>query len=400
MLDTNFPSWPSFTAEEGDAVKTVLLSNKVNYWTGNEARSFESEFADYVGCDHAIALANGTVALDLCLKCVLVSENDEVIVTPRTFIASVSSIVNSGAKPIFADVDLDSQNISVNTIRPLITENTRAIVVVHLAGMPADMDPIMELARKHGIVVIEDCAQAHGAMYKGRRVGSLGHLSAWSFCQDKIMTTGGEGGMVTTNNTQWWNLMWSFKDHGKSWDTIYNKEHSLGFRWIHDSFGTNWRMTEIQAAIGRLQLKKMSDWNSIRRSNQKAIWDACSEIDWIRVPKINEEIFHHAAYKTYVFVVPDLLPNDWNRDRIISEFAILGIPVFSGTCSEVYLEKAFDGTEYKPKTRMPNAKQLGETSLMFLCHPTLERQHITKFSEAIKNINKKIMKHTESCCVI
>ncbi|MGP1613888.1 MAG: DegT/DnrJ/EryC1/StrS family aminotransferase, partial [Pollutimonas bauzanensis] len=239
MLNTSFSAWPSFTEEEANAVRDVVLSNKVNYWTGQECRQFEQDFARWAGCAHAVAVSNGTLALDVALKALGVGPGDEVVVTPRTFLASVSCIVNAGAAPIFADVDRDSQNISAETILPVLSPRTRAIICVHLAGWPCDMDPIMELADERGIHVIEDCAQAHGALYKGRPVGSIGHIGAWSFCQDKIMSTGGEGGMATTSDRGLWSKMWSFKDHGKSWDAVYEREHPPGFRWLHESFGTN-----------------------------------------------------------------------------------------------------------------------------------------------------------------
>jgi dTDP-4-amino-4,6-dideoxygalactose transaminase len=257
MLNTPFSSWPSFTEEEADAVRDVILSNKVNYWTGQECRAFEKEFAAWSGSGYAIALANGTVALDLALQALGIGAGDEVVVTPRTFLASVSSIVNTGAVPVFADVDRESQNITRETIQAALTSRTRAVVCVHLAGWPCDMDPIMSLAAEYDLKIIEDCAQAHGATYKGRPVGSIGHIGAWSFCQDKIMTTGGEGGMVTTNDRELWSKMWSFKDHGKSWEAVYEREHAPGFRWLHESFGTNWRMMEVQAVIGRIQLRRM-----------------------------------------------------------------------------------------------------------------------------------------------
>ncbi|MBL4680583.1 MAG: DegT/DnrJ/EryC1/StrS family aminotransferase, partial [Pseudomonadales bacterium] len=291
--------WPDFTEEEADAVRAVLLSNKVNYWTGTEVRYFEREFADFVGASHAIALANGTLALDLALACLGIDSGDEVVVTPRTFIASVSSVVMAGARPVFADVDANTQNISAESIRAIITPKTKAIIVVHLAGMPADMDPIMQLADKQGFYVIEDCAQAHGARYKGRSVGSIGHVGTWSFCQDKIMTTGGEGGMVTTNDESLWKKMWSYKDHGKSWDAVYNKEHPPGFRWLHESFGSNYRMTEMQAAIGRIQLTKMPEWTAARQAHAGAIDAVCSKFNSLRCVDIPEGI-EHAEYKHYV----------------------------------------------------------------------------------------------------
>jgi len=267
MLNTPFSPWPSFTAEEADAVQRVLLSNKVNYWTGTECREFEKEFAAWCGSDYAIALSNGTLALDVALRGLGVGPGDEVVVTPRTFIASVSCVVNAGATPVFADVEPDSGNISAATIARVLSPRTKAVVAVHLAGWPCDMDPIMALARAHGFAVIEDCAQAHGARYRGRSVGSIGDVGAWSFCQDKIMSTGGEGGMVTTNDEALWRTMWAYKDHGKSYAAVYERTHAPGFRWLHESFGTNWRMLEVQAAIGRIQLRRMAQWTAARTAH-------------------------------------------------------------------------------------------------------------------------------------
>src|SRR5690554_4683703 len=310
MLNTPFSPWPSFTEEEANAARDVLLSNKVNYWTGQECREFEKEFAAWAGAEYAIALANGTVALDLALKALNIGAGDEVVVTSRTFLASASSIVTAGAVPVFADVDADSQNVTADTIRAVLTERTKAVICVHLAGWPCDMDPIMELAREHGLFVIEDCAQAHGARYKGRTVGSMGHVGCWSFCQDKVMTTGGEGGMVTTNDRDLWKRMWAYKDHGKSWDAVYEREHAPGFRWLHESFGTNWRMTEMQAVIGRIQLKRMANWTAQRVKNAKAIWGAARQLPGLRVPDVPADI-QHAAYKCYVFVRPEMLAPGW-----------------------------------------------------------------------------------------
>lgn len=377
MLNTPFSPWPSFTEEEANAARDVILSNKVNYWTGQEGREFEKEFAAWAGTDYAIALANGTVALDLALVALGIGAGDEVVVTSRTFLASASSIVNAGAVPVFADVDADSQNITADSIRAVLTPKTRAIIAVHLAGWPCDMDPIMELAREHDLFVVEDCAQAHGGLYKGKPVGSIGHVGAWSFCQDKIMTTGGEGGMVTTGDRALWSKMWSFKDHGKSWEAVYEREHAPGFRWLHESFGTNWRMTEVQAAIGRIQLRRMPQWQAQRLTNAEKIWAAARECSALRVPETPADI-RHAAYKCYVFVEPERLADGWSRDRILNEINAEGVPCYSGSCSEIYLEKAFDGTGWRPAQSLPVAKQLGETSLMFLVHPTLTQAEVDK----------------------
>lgn len=397
MLNTPFSPWPSFTQQEADAVSQVLLSNKVNYWTGQEGRKFEQEFADWADSKYAVAVGNGTLALDVALQALGIGAGDEVIVTPRTFIASISCVVNAGATPVFADIDEATGNITAETITAVLTDKTKAIICVHLAGWPCDMDAMMALADQHELYVIEDCAQAHGTRYKGRSVGSIGHIGAWSFCQDKIMTTGGEGGMVTTNDEQLWRKMWAYKDHGKSYAAVYEKQHPPGYRWLHESFGTNWRMLEMQAVIGRIQLERMDDWTASRTANAQAILQACyawAAKGYLSMPKLEDTPQYadskHAYYKLYVYVQPENLPDGWSRDRIIEEINELGVPCFSGSASEVYLEKAFDNTGLRPTTRLPMAKQLGETSLMFLVHPTLTQAEIAQTVQAIDTVFAKI----------
>ncbi len=385
MLNTPFPPWPSYTPEEAEAVSRVLLSNKVNYWTGQECREFEHEFAAWAGCRHAIALANGTVALELALEALEIGPGDEVIVPSYTFLATASAVVMRGAVPVMADVDTDSMTLTAETISAKITSKTKGVIPVHLVGYPCDMDPIMELAEQHGLKVIEDCAQAHGARYKGRSVGTIGHIGAWSFCQDKIITTGGEGGMVTTNDAALWSRMWSFKDHGKRWEAVYEREHQPGFRWLHDSFGTNWRMTEMQGVIGRIQLQRMPEWTARRHANAEAIWSAARLIPGLRVPAIPDWA-EHAAYKCYVFVEPAALKEDWNRDRIMEAINGRGVPCYSGVCPEIYLEHAFDNTGLRPAKRFSVARELGETALMFLVHPTLEQEHIEKTCKVLQEV--------------
>jgi dTDP-4-amino-4,6-dideoxygalactose transaminase len=380
-----FSPWPVFSSDEIEAVAEVLKSGKVNYWTGEEGRLFEREFAEYVGTKHAIALANGTVALELALYALGIGQGDEVITTSRTFIASASAIVMRGATPVIADVDRESQNVTAETIAAVLTEKTRAVIVVHLAGWPCEMDPIMELARKYGLKVIEDCAQAHGAVYKGRMVGSIGDVAAFSFCQDKIMTTGGEGGMLTTNDTALWERAWAFKDHGKSYQAVFEREHPPGFRWLHESFGTNWRMTEMQSVLGRLVLNKLPDWVAIRRKNAGVLNEALGDLPGLRVcapPPYSE----HAYYKYYAFVRPECLKSDWNRDRIMAAVAAEGVPCLTGSCSEIYLEKAFVDTSFGPPSRLPTARELGETSLMFLVHPTLSEDEIRYCAGVIRQV--------------
>jgi hypothetical protein len=293
-----------------------------------------------------------------------------------------------GAVPVIADVDPVSQNITAETIRAVLTPRTKAIVCVHLAGWPCDMDAIMKLAEEKGLYVIEDCAQAHGARYKGRPVGSFGHMAAFSFCQDKIMTTGGEGGMLVMDDEALWKKAWAFKDHGKSWDAVYVRKHEPGFRWLHDSFGTNWRMTEIQAAIGRVQLRKLDAWVAMRRGHAERLTACFQQIPALRVTLPGEDIFH-SYYKYYVFVRPEMLRDGWSRDRIMNEIVNQGVPCYSGSCSEIYREKAFTDAGYGPENRLPVAQELGETSLMFLVHPTLTDEEIGKTCAVVEEVMGK-----------
>ena len=382
MLNTPFSPWPDFSEEEAEAVAQVLRSNRVNYWTGDRCRAFERRFAAWAGTAHAVALANGTTALDVALKALGIGPGDEVVTTPRTFVASAACIATAGAVPVFADVDPDSQNITAETIAAVLTPRTRAIICVHLGGMPCDMDPIMALAERHGLKVIEDCAQAHGARYKGRSVGAIGHVGAWSFCQDKIISTGGEGGMVTTNDAGLWDAMWSYKDHGKTWEAVYERSHPPGPRLVHDRFGTNWRMIEMQAAIGLIQLDRMPAWTARRTEIAQRFTDACEPYPLVRVPPVPTSV-DHAWYRFYAFVRPDRLRAGWSRDGIVDAINAAGGWCMHGSASEVYLEKAFDGTGWRPEQRLPVARTLGETSLAFLCHPTLTDAEVDRMCAAM-----------------
>ena len=377
--------WPSFTEEEQAAVARVLASNRVNYWTGDEGRSFEREFAEWVGSAKAIALANGTLALELALKALDIGPGDEVIVTPRTFLASVSCVVNQGATPVFADVDRESGNITPETARRVLTDRTRAVIPVHLGGWPCDMEGFRKLAAESGIKIIEDCAQAHGATIDGRNVGSFGDIGAWSFCQDKIITTGGEGGMVNTDDPELWSRMWSFKDHGKSFEKMQPGDHPPGFRWVHDSFGSNYRMLEMQSVIGRIQLRRLADWHQRRTENARKLIDALADFPAVRVPEPAKGV-EHAYYRLYAYVEPKGLAPGWDRDRVVAELTARGVPAFHGSCSEVYLEKAFGGSELRPKDRLPVARELGETSIAFLVHPTLTPEQIESMASAIREL--------------
>ena len=385
MTEINFPSWPYYSPEEINKVLDILSSGKVNQWTGDQCKKFENEFAKWSGVKYSVAVANGTVALETALKCLDLKVGSEVIVPSKSFIATASAVVNCGLKPIFADIDMDSQNISAETIRPLISNKTKAFICVHLAGWPSEMDEIIDLAKKNNIFVIEDCAQAHGATYRTLPVGSIGHIGCWSFCQDKIISTAGEGGMITTNDEKLYKKIWSFKDHGKSYDLSLRPNKSNRFIWLHETIGTNYRMTEIQAAIGRIQLKKIYSWHKLRKKYANMIWTLALSIKGLRVP-IVPEYLEHAFYKCYVFVEIEKIKPNWSRDRIIDEINKNGVPCFSGSCSEIYLENAFKKNNLSPKNRNPNAKKLGETSIVFLIHPTMEESHILIMLKVIKEI--------------
>jgi dTDP-4-amino-4,6-dideoxygalactose transaminase len=375
--------WPVFDDEQIAVAAAVLRSGKVNYWTGEEGRAFEAEFAGAVGCRYGIALANGTVALELALRGFDIGAGDEVVVTPRSFLASASCVVACGARPVFADVDPDSQNITADTVRAVLSPRTRAVIAVHLAGWPCDMEPLAALCRERGLKLIEDCAQAHGATYRGRPVGSLGDVAAFSFCQDKIMTTAGEGGMLVTDDRTLWSWAWSYKDHGKSYEAVYERAHPPGFRWLHESFGTNWRMTELQAAIGRVQLRRLPDWHERRRRNAAILTERLEAIPALRVTRPPNHA-GHAWYTYYVFVRPERLAGGWDRDRLLNAITARGVTCLTGSCSEMYLEKAFDGTGMAPAGRLPVARRLGETALMFLIDPTFGDADMERTADAVE----------------
>jgi len=388
MLDTPFSPWPAYSAEEVEAVARVLASGRVNYWTGSECREFEREFAAWCGVPHAVALSNGTLALDAALKALGIGPGDDVVVTPRSFMASASCVVNAGARPVFADVGRDSGNLTPESVRAVLTPATKAVLLVHLAGWPCEMDGFIALAREHGLALIEDCAQAHGATVRGVNVGSIGDIGAWSFCQDKIISTGGEGGMVTMRDEALWSRVWSLKDHGKSYEAVYERAHPPGFRWLHESFGHNWRMLEMQAAIGRIQLARLPAWSERRRAIAARIAEACRAFDALRVPAPPAHM-QHACYRQYAYVRPERLREGWSRDRIVQAVLAEGVPLYHGSCSEIYLERAFEGTGWRPAERLPVAQELGETSLMFLTHPTLTDDEVGRTCAAVARVMRQ-----------
>ncbi|MFB2832726.1 DegT/DnrJ/EryC1/StrS family aminotransferase [Aeromonas jandaei] len=374
--------WPYYDEQVIESVTDVLRSGKVNSWTGDKVREFEHAFANYTQCKYAIAVANGTLALELALYSLGIGIEDEVIVTSRSFIASASAIIMRQATPVLADVDYHTQNITSQTIEKVLSSRTRAIIVVHLAGLPCDMDPIMDLANKNGIKVIEDCAQAHGACYKGRPVGSIGHIGAFSFCQDKIISTGGEGGMLVTNDHYYWEKAWSYKDHGKNYDTVFNVHHSPGYRWLHESFGTNWRLTEMQAAIGIVLLDRLPNWLKTRRKYADILTNALKNTPGIYIyqPKVEEFCSY---YKFYILVKPQHLKPNWSRDRIMNEISNLGVPCFNTYAGPMNWEKAFANNGLEQQSALTESIRVGENCLQFLVHPTISEDDIHYTAEVI-----------------
>nr|WP_051076746.1 DegT/DnrJ/EryC1/StrS aminotransferase family protein [Thioalkalivibrio sp. ALgr3] len=381
-------SWPQFEDDEVAAVREVMSSGRVNYWNGDEGRAFEREFAAWHGVPHAVAVANGTLALELALHSLGIGPGDEVVVSPRTFVASASAIVMRGARPVFADVDRDSGNLTAETARAILSERTRAILPVHLAGWPCDMHALRALADEFGLFLVEDCAQAHGATVQGEPVGSFGDAAAFSFCTDKIISTGGEGGMLLLQDEDTWRRAWNFKDHGKDWSAVYEREHPPGFRWVHESFGTNWRLTEMQSTIGRAQLAKLPGWLEQRRNNAGVLLERLSGLPGLRVPHPPEGM-GHAWYKFYAFVRPEMLRDGWDRDRIVEAVQTHRVPCLHGGCSEIYLEKAFDGTGFRPPERLPVARELGETSLMFPVDHTLSATDMHAVADAVERVMRE-----------
>lgn len=378
------PPWPAFDEDDLEAARAVLASGKVNYWTGEQGRLLEAEFAAAVDTRHAVLVSNGTVAIELALRAVGVRPGDEVIVPAATFIATASAVVACGARPVVVDIDPNSQCLTAATVEPAITARTAAVVVVHLAGHPADVQPILDVAARHGLRVVEDCAQAHGARYRGRAVGSLGDIAAWSFCQDKIMTTAGEGGAITTSDAELWRRCWEFKDHGKNWSRMREPNPANFFRWLHDSFGTNARMTEIQAAVGRSQLRRLGRWVKLRNANAQVLSEALRDQPAVRLSPPPADV-SHAYYKFYVHLRPDRLAPGWTRDRFTAAVTAEGVPCLHGGCTEIYRERAFRAVPGTP-SRLPVAAELGRTSVMLLVHPTLSPRDLADTATALRKV--------------
>jgi dTDP-4-amino-4,6-dideoxygalactose transaminase len=377
--------WPWHDEDEIAAVTKVMRSGQVNYWTGDEGRMFEAEYAKASQSKHALAVANGTVALELALYGLGIGPGDDVLVPARTFFATASAVVQRGARPVVCDVDPISQNLSAATAALALTPRTKAIIVVHLAGWPAEMDLIMAFANQHGLKVIEDCAQAHGATDHGKPVGSIGHVGCFSFCQDKIITTGGEGGLVLTDDSEIYRKMWSFRDHGKDFTRAQTPDPTPGFKWLVETFGTNWRLTEAQSAIGRIQLRKLEGWAEKRGANAQAIAAAVEGLNGVTVGQ-PPAASTHAYYRQTLFAAPDALKSGWSRDRICAELDAYGIPARVGACPDISKEPAFLKSSYASQPPHPHAEAGAAASIVLPVHPTLTADDLDHMTARIRDV--------------
>lgn len=378
--------WPAYGSDEIAAVTRILQSGRVNaLHHGEHCAALEEGFATLCRMPYAIAVANGTLALEVALKALGVGPGDEVIVPARSFMASASCVVACGAQPVFADVDPVSQAITCASVEAQVSARTKAIIAVHLAGYPAPVDELAAFASTRGIRLIEDCAQAHGATLDGRPVGGFGDAAAFSFCTDKIISTGGEGGMLLVRDASVWKSAWSLKDHGKDPDITAQPGDGVSFRWLHTEFGSNYRMTEMQAAIGVIQLSQLAATIEARRANAAILLEMLGDLPGLRLVEPDDRI-GHAYYKFYAFIRPDHLRGGWTRDAIIREARHQGIPCQSGSCPEIYLEQAFTRLCEGPIHRLPMARQLGETSLLLPVDPTLDAADCVRMGLTLRAI--------------
>lgn len=387
------PRWPQYGEDEISAATDVLRSGKVNALVhGDRCRAFEQAFASFCDVPYAIALANGTLALELALRALEIGPGDEVIVPSRSFFASVSCVVAVGAQPVFADIDFHTQNIAADSVRSMVSSRTRAVICVHLAGRPCEMDALAAVCSENGLFLIEDCAQAHGATYRGRRVGSFGDAAAFSFCTDKIMSTGGEGGMLLLRDRTRWARAWAYKDHGKNPDRM-DEPTTAGstFRYVHDSFGSNFRMTEMQAAIGLAQLNKLPAWLAVRRRNAAVLNQALSDHLLIRTLDVPDYI-EHAYYKYYYYLRLERMEEIFSLSDVVAALNSLGMKCGTGSCPDMSAEHAFDQAAPRRDSDLPNAKAVGACSIMVPVDHLLDLEDMDSMAFAIRTVASMVAK--------
>jgi dTDP-4-amino-4,6-dideoxygalactose transaminase len=381
--------WPVFEDDERDAVDAVLRSGKANYWTGSICRDFEQAWSGRHAGRRSLAMANGSLTLDAALRVLGVGPGDEVIVASRSYVASAMCVAVCGAAPVFADVDPDSGCVTAATLEAVRSSRTRAAIPVHLGGWPCDMPAISEWASRHGILLVEDCAQAHGATIAGRVVGTWGEFASWSFCQDKIMTTGGEGGMLASANEALHKSAWSLAQHGKDHDLAFSAAEHGGsdYRWLVEHPGTNLRMTEMQAAVGLRQLAKLDRWLAARARNAGIMQEALRGVPSLRVPATPAG---HSHYRCVAFIEGPLPEATQRRGRCLEALRGAGVPAMHGSCSEIYRERFFADRGYAPREPLPVAHRLGATSLTFLVHHTIGETSMRSYAAAAARVIRGI----------
>lgn len=382
-------AWPRFEADEREAVANVLVSGRVNALVhGGECDAFAAEFAEFLGVEQALCMANGTVTLEIALRALGIGPGDEVIVPARSFFATASCVAAVGAKPVFADVLTPSQNIDPASVERMITPLTRAVICVHLAGWPCDMAALGELCERHGLFLVEDCAQAHGAAIEGHKTGTFGDAASFSFCTDKIMSTGGEGGLLVMRDPGMHTRAWSLKDHGKNPRKLSDGKGVPGqFRYIHDSMGSNARMTEMQAAIGRVQLRKLPGWLAARRANAQALSEMLAGHPLLMVPEVPADITH-AFYKFYLLLRPELTDPETRRSKMIAQLMASGIPCGTGSCPDMSLEAGLKDVDCERDGALANAHALGRRTLMLLVDHTLDRDDMAQMAQALWELSE------------
>jgi dTDP-4-amino-4,6-dideoxygalactose transaminase len=404
--------WPNFDEKAIKAVEDVLRSGKVNYWTGPKGMEFEKKFAEWQGSKYAISVATGTAALHVALTAMGIGPGDEVIVPSYTFIASSFSIVQAGAIPRFADVNIEDHCVSVESAEKLVNARTRAIMPIHLYGNVCDMDKIWAFAKKHHLLVIEDNAEAFGGSYKGKKTGTLGDIAGCSFCQNKTFTTGGEGGMVTTDNEKYAWTARSFRDHGydvKTRLSLLELEQKLPY--IHNMVGWNYRMTEMQSAIGLAELERMDNWNMpIRRRNAKIIIDKIKDLPLVLYTPVDTDERRNGWY---VMAFSLDIENMTCNIREFAEAAVAeGATVWKVFWPQCHTEQAFQqhksfgrsgfpftSKEYTDQSNIdytdvdvPNARWHEEHTFTCFAFPTYTVENCEQIGDALRKVIKAYSK--------
>ena len=382
-------NWPNFSQDLITKLGGVISSGKINYTTGPYGERFEKKFSKFIGNKYAIAVCNGTAALEVAIKSLKLPKKSEIIVPARSFFASASCIVNTGHIPVFVDVDLLTQNISLSDIKKKISKRTKVIICVHLAGLPCEMYAIKNFARKNNLKIIEDCSQAHGASINNKEVGSFSDVSTWSFCNDKIISTLGEGGIISTNNKKIYKFCKKYINHGTTLKKIQNQEK---FIYNKDLFGTNLRLTEIQSFAGLEQLKCLKQTQKKRQKIAKDYLKLISKYKKYFFSYYPPKQIRSAWYRFYFFIKPNVRNHKKIRLDIIRDLIIRNLRCFSGSCPEIYLEKSFKKLKNFKIKRLKNCKILGETSLALDVNHTLNFWQHKKDLLQIKTVIEKFIK--------